>query len=99
MHVHNVSSYAPPGYRLARTEYEGGTTKHVFASIDDARREIALECAPADAAEEVGYLEKFRDFHTAMAAPLESHPVPAHEALGAIAAAHAPSAKPSRRRP
>lgn len=83
MHVHNVSSYAPPGYRLARTEYEGGATKHVFARIDDATSEVALECVPGDAAEERGYLEAFREMHTPKApeplpAPVGPPPEPEH---------------------
>lgn len=110
MHVHNVRDYAPPGYQLARTEYVDNRTKHVFSREGDASSEIALECAPSSAAEEIGYLESFRDMHTpkaptespvfseaAMSAPLESTPVPAEVALSAMAAVIAP-AKPTRKR-
>lgn len=83
MHVHNVSDFAPPGYRLARTEYEG-CTRHVFARLDGSGDELALECRPASAAEEVGYLEAFQALHT----PKPAEPTEAHEA----------PAKPSRRR-
>lgn len=75
MHVNNVSSYAPPGYKLARTEYEGGRTKHVFCLVASPSSEIALECAPSDAAEEAGYLEKFRELHT----PKAPEPAPEPE--------------------
>lgn len=87
MHVHKVRDYAPPGYKLARTEYADGLTRHVFARVGDAGSEIALECAPSDAAEEIGYLEKFRDMHTPKPAPVDT-----------LVTADTAPAKPSRKR-
>jgi len=81
MHVHNVSSYAPPGYQLAQTLYEGGATKHVFARVDSPSDTVTLECIPSSAAEEIGYLESFRDMHTPKApAVVEAEPAVVAEA-------------------
>ena len=91
MHLSNVSDFAPPGYQLARTEYDG-CTRHVFARLDDPSREIALECRPANAAEETDYLEAFRDMHTPKPEAKPVLPEPASEV--AVAA----TSKPSRRR-
>lgn len=82
MHVHNVNEYAPPGHKLARTDYEGGATVHVFT--DSAGVELKLQFCAADAAEEIGYLEKFRDMHTPAPEP--------------VAEPEAAPAKPSRKR-
>lgn len=78
MHVHNVSSYAPPGHKLARTEYIDGRTVHVFT--DSSGAEARLEFFAADAAEERGYLEKFQAMHTPKAPeprPALVEPLPA----------------------
>lgn len=82
MHVHNVSAYAPPGYKLARTEYDGGLTKHVFAS--PGAPDLVCECVAETPEQERGALAAFQAAHT---------PQPEPE----VVAVEAP-AKPSRKR-
>jgi hypothetical protein len=82
MHVHNVSSYAPPGYRLARTSYEGGATKHVFTA--DGQPDLVCECASQTEEAERAALAAFQGAHM----PVEPEPVVVAEA----------PAKPSRKR-
>lgn len=83
MHIHNVADYAPDRWRLVRTEYEAGATRHVFADSEGEERVCVVKASSAD--EERQQLERFRAEH----ALLVSTPVPAAEALGALAAAHA----------
>jgi hypothetical protein len=62
--MHDVASYAPAGYRLERTEYEGGRAIHNFVSDTGATL-----CWPISAHEdERTTLERYR---AAFDAPVE----------------------------
>lgn len=84
MHVHNVSTYAPAGYHLHQTLYEGGCTRHVFAS--PGKPDLVCECTPQTPADEQAALEAFRTAH-APAVPRAEEPEATGEPM-------APPAKP-----
>jgi hypothetical protein len=92
MHVHNVSSYAPPGYRLARTSYEGGATKHVFTA--DGQPDLVCECASQTEEAERAALAAFQGAHTpvtrAKQAWVDAHAPGIGESIRAIASTTTP---------
>lgn len=61
MYINDPDSYAPKGFALLRTDYEGGKTLHVFH--DGAGKELVCVCTPKDANEERAALEAFSKKH------------------------------------
>lgn len=62
MHVHNVADYAPPGYRLERTDYGDKKCRHTFVKAESP--DLVCELVAHDAAEERAALADFQLLHS-----------------------------------
>ena len=62
MHLHDAASYAPPGYKLERSDHDNGVCKHLFVSAGGP--DLVCEVSPKDAAEERDALLAFQTKHT-----------------------------------
>jgi hypothetical protein len=63
MHVNKVADYAPPGYRLTRTDYADGVCMHTFEA--DGRMPVSCSGSWPTADDELAALEAFQAHHTA----------------------------------
>lgn len=89
--THNVSDFAPPGYKLVGSHYENGGVRHVFQDGN-----AHLECIVSQHDDEEKALAAFRAAHTPE--PTWAEHLAAHKDLIAADTLPAPAAKPKGKR-